>query len=169
MPEPEFEKRVADAKREAIRSVEATAAERNEEKKERRTEREAELAAKIVALLAKRYGVIYADPEWRDEVWSRETGLDRAADNHYPTSSADVIKSRSVDSIAAKDSILFLCSTIQHEAIAHEVMKGWGFEYKSQVVWVKPSIGLGRWVRARHEIMLIGTRGNPPAPAPGAQ
>jgi N6-adenosine-specific RNA methylase IME4 len=28
---------------------------------------------------------------------------------------------------------------------------------------------LGRWVRSRHEVLLIGTRGNPPAPAPGEQ
>ena len=34
---------------------------------------------------------------------------------------------------------------------------------------MKPSIGLGRWVRSRHEILLIGTRGNPPCPAPGEQ
>ena len=34
---------------------------------------------------------------------------------------------------------------------------------------MKPSIGLGRWVRSRHEILLIGTRGNPLCPAPGEQ
>ena len=48
-------------------------------------------------------------------------------------------------------------------------MKVWGFEYKSQIVWKKPSIGLGRWVRSLHEILLIGTRGNPVCPAPGEQ
>lgn len=31
----------------------------------------------------KKYGVILADPEWRFEPWSRETGMDRPADNHY--------------------------------------------------------------------------------------
>ena len=30
------------------------------------------------------YGIIYADPAWRFEPRSRETGMDRAADNHYP-------------------------------------------------------------------------------------
>ena len=102
-------------------------------------------------------------------MWSRETGLDRAPDNHYPTSPAEIIQSRPVGDLAADDCVLFLWSTIQHEAIAHEVMKAWGFEYKSQVIWKKPSIGLGRWVRSCHEIMLIGTRGNPPCPAPGTQ
>ena len=32
-----------------------------------------------------RYGVILADPPWRFEPFGRETGLDRSADNHYPT------------------------------------------------------------------------------------
>jgi hypothetical protein len=31
-----------------------------------------------------RFGVIYADPPWRFEPYNRVTGMDRAADNHYP-------------------------------------------------------------------------------------
>jgi hypothetical protein len=49
-------------------------------------------------LAAKRYGVILVDPEWRFEPWSREIGMDRAADNHYPTRPkliASLVKSRS--------------------------------------------------------------------------
>jgi hypothetical protein len=30
------------------------------------------------ALPDERYGAIYADPEWRFETYSRETGMDRA-------------------------------------------------------------------------------------------
>jgi hypothetical protein len=45
------------------------------DKAERRAEREADLAAKQTALPEKRYGVIYADPEWRFEVYSRDTGM----------------------------------------------------------------------------------------------
>jgi N6-adenosine-specific RNA methylase IME4 len=141
-------------------------------KQQRRAEHERLTAAKIaaMALPAKKYGVIYADPEWHDEVWSRETGLDRAADNHYATGEAETIKARDdVVRLAAEHCVLFLWTTIQHDGIAPETMKAWGFEYKSQIVWVKPSIGLGRWVRSRHEILLIGTRGNPPCPAPGTQ
>ena len=138
-------------------------------KQKRRAERELALAGKILALPDKKYGVFLADPEWRDEVWSRETGLDRAPDNHYSTSAPEIIKSRPVEAIAADNSVLFLWSTIYHEAIAHEVMKAWGFEYRSQIIWKKPSMGLGRWVRSYHEILLIGVRGNVPCPAPGQQ
>jgi N6-adenosine-specific RNA methylase IME4 len=52
---------------------------------------------------------------------------------------------------------------------AHEVMKGWGFTYKSHVIWEKPDLGAGYWVREMHELLLIGTRGKIPAPAPGKQ
>ncbi len=60
-------------------------------KLERRQMRESALAGRQRALPNKTYGVILADPEWRFEPWSRESGMDLAADNHYPTSeTADI-------------------------------------------------------------------------------
>jgi N6-adenosine-specific RNA methylase IME4 len=44
-----------------------------------------------------------------------------------------------------------------------------GGTYRSHQVWDKQSIGMGRWFRDRHEIVLIGVRGNIPCPAPGTQ
>jgi N6-adenosine-specific RNA methylase IME4 len=122
-----------------------------------------------MALPEKKYGLIMADPEWHDEVWSEETGMDRHAANHYPTSSAEVIAARPVGSIAADDSVLGLWTTNQHLKAAMGVMEAWGFEYKSNYVWGKDRISTGRWNRSRHEILLIGTRGSPPCPAPGTQ
>jgi N6-adenosine-specific RNA methylase IME4 len=49
------------------------------------------------------------------------------------------------------------------------VMEVWGFEYKSHLVWDKVIQGTGYWLRNRHELLLIGTRGNPVAPAMGSQ
>ena len=138
-------------------------------KQARRTERELALAGKILALPDKKYGVIYADPEWRFEAWSRETGLDRAVDNHYSTSPLEVIKSRNVASIAAKDCVLFLWSTAPMQPQAYEVMAAWGFKYKSQIVWDKGEPGTGYWFINYHETLLVGTKGNIPAPAPGTQ
>src|SRR5271156_2646116 len=68
-------------------------------KKGVRAAREANLGQRQAALPAKRYGVVLADPDWRFEPWSRVTGMDRAADNHYPTSAASVIAERDVASI----------------------------------------------------------------------
>jgi N6-adenosine-specific RNA methylase IME4 len=138
-------------------------------KAERRAEREIELGARIRALPDKCYGVILADPEWRFEPWSRETGMDRAADNHYPTSSTGEIARRPVADIAAKDSVLFLWATVPMLEDALYVMDVWGFTYKSQIIWMKDQTGTGYWFRNRHELLLLGTRGKPPAPAPGTQ
>jgi N6-adenosine-specific RNA methylase IME4 len=80
-----------------------------------------------------------------------------------------VIASRPVASIATKDCVLFLWTTNQHLRIAHGVLEAWGFEYKSNYVWGKDKASTGRWNRSRHEILLIGTRGDVPCPAPGEQ
>ena len=65
-------------------------------KKPEREQREAALAQRTIEAarqIGKQvYGVIYADPPWRFEPYSRDTGMDRAADNHYPTMTLDAIK-----------------------------------------------------------------------------
>jgi N6-adenosine-specific RNA methylase IME4 len=115
------------------------------------------------------YGVIYADPPWQFEPYSRETGMDRAADNHYPTMNIDAICDLSNRIPAAPDCVLFLWATAPMLVAGIDVMSEWGFTYKSHVVWAKPNAGTGYWFRSKHEILLVGTRGNIPAPAPGSQ
>jgi hypothetical protein len=44
-----------------------------------------------------------------------------------------------------------------------------GGTYRSHQVWDKVLIGMGRWFRDRHELVLVGVRGNIPCPAPGTQ
>jgi N6-adenosine-specific RNA methylase IME4 len=139
------------------------------EKRDRRARREAELGERQRALPDRRYGVILADPPWRFEPYSRITGVDRAADNHYPTSALEEIKALAVASIAARDCALFLWATVPMLPQALDVMATWGFAYKSNIVWVKDRIGTGYWVRNKHELLLIGTHGQIPAPAPGTQ
>ena len=51
------------------------------------------------------------------------------------------------------------CNLIEH----------WGFEYKSAHIWAKPKRGTGYWGRENAELLLIATRGEVPAPAPGEQ
>ncbi len=138
-------------------------------KKINRDTRESDLGAKQYAMPEKKYGVIFADPEWRFEPWSRLTGMDRAADNHYPTSCTEVIAARDVPAIAAKDSVLFLCGTAPMLPHALLVMDVWGFDYKSNYVLEKNRPITGYWNRNRHEHLLIGTRGNIPCPAMGEQ
>src|SRR5260370_40523796 len=132
-----------------------------------RAAREAELAANQVALPDKSYGVIYAEPAWRFEPYSRDTGMDRAADNHYPTMTVDQIEKLQVP--AADDCVLFLWATAPMLLSALDVMETWGFEYRSHFIWNKNKIGTGYWARNAHELLLVGVRGDIPAPAPGEQ
>ena len=151
-------------------------------KKAKREAREQQLGEKIAggnaAIAAagaagKRYGVIYADPEWRFEPWSRETGMDRAADNHYPTSPVEAIMARPVNDIAAHDSVLFLWATRPMLPQALRVIEAWGFAYKSCTVWGKRRAGEARGpgyiFSDESELLLYATRGDVPAPAPGTQ
>lgn len=143
---------------------------KTELKKQVRINKEKLLAGMQRALPNKRYGVIYADPEWRFEVYSRETGLDKSADTHYPTSTTEEICKRPVKGIAHANCILFLWATVPMLPDALRVMDAWGFEYKSHIVWKKNRIAHGYWFRNQHELLLVGTRGNEvPAPAPGTQ
>jgi N6-adenosine-specific RNA methylase IME4 len=139
------------------------------EKRERRARREAELGERQRALPDKRYGVVLAEPPWRFQPYSRETGMDRAADHHYPTSTLEEIEALAVASIAAPDCVLFLCATVPMLPQALEVMAAWGFAYKSNFAWGKSRMGTGFWNRNKHELLLIGTRGHVPAPALGTQ
>jgi N6-adenosine-specific RNA methylase IME4 len=142
---------------------------KQDEKKQARSDKVRDLGDKQRALPDEKFGVILADPEWPFEVWSEETGQDRAAANHYPTSTIEVIKSRPVASIAADECVLGLWATVPKLPAALDVMREWGFTYVSQIVWVKDRIGMGYWFRNNHEILLIGKKGLPPKPADGTQ
>ncbi len=141
-------------------------------KRRAREAREVDLGQKQRALPKKKYGVILADPEWTFETRS-EAGLDRAADNHYPTSPVDVIASRPVADIAADDCVVFVWVTRPMLMHGFTVLASWGFVYRTCLVWRKErpgdQRGTGFWVSDEDEIVLLGTRGNPPAPALGDQ
>lgn len=175
LPAAEQEAKIAKTKRIAVATIDGDKeilkeahAERQEEKKAKRATRERILGGIQRALPARKYGVILADPEWRFEPRSRETGMDRAADNHYPTSRTDEIMLREVPSIAADDCILFLWATAPMLLDALRVMEAWGFAYKTHLMWHKVRVGAGRgsgyWVTGEHEPLLIGTRGRIVAP-----
>jgi N6-adenosine-specific RNA methylase IME4 len=150
-------------------------------KRERRQAREVALVEVIRRAAAELtgsplYGVILADPPWRWEVRDEDTGMDRAAENHYPTMPTDQIATLPVP--AANDCALFLWATAPMLTAATAVMDAWGFTYKTHWVWVKGkgdlaepeaikrSTSMGFWTRNQHELLLLGTRGRPPGLTP---
>ena len=64
----------------------------------------------------------------------------------------------------AAGAVLYLWATAPCLPAALEVMRAWGFAYKSHLVWDKERAGLGYWARNRHELLLIGTIADVPAP-----
>jgi N6-adenosine-specific RNA methylase IME4 len=113
------------------------------------------------------FDLIYGDPGYRFEPYSRVTGMSRSADRHYATSRVEDLCSIPVKKIAAADCILLLWATVPMMPQALTIMEAWGFTYKSGLVWVKNQIGTGYWNRNQHELLLIGTCGHPRAPLPG--
>jgi N6-adenosine-specific RNA methylase IME4 len=135
------------------------------------------------ALVAPRCSIIYADPPWRHEVWSRETGLEKSPDQHYPTMTVEEICALPVSELVAVAGpvLLFLWITVPHLMRAPEVFRAWGrivcedpeygiikepWAYISNYNWDKVNIGPGRWNRNQHEHLLIAKIGSMPAPSP---
>lgn len=119
--------------------------------------------------MGEKFNIIYADPPWKFQTYSERGSQLKSADCHYSCMKFDDILSLPVESIAADDSILFLWVTFPLLKEGLEVMKAWGFTYKTcGFNWVKRNkkadsffLGLGYWTRSNSEICLLGTRGHP--------
>ena len=115
-------------------------------------------------LPSKTYNIIYADPPWKYE--NPPNGdSSRSIENHYPTMELKEIRDLPVKKMSAPDSLLYLWATAPKLAECLEVMKSWGFEYRTNFVWVKDKIGMGYHARSQHELLLVGKRGEIPPPA----
>ena len=136
------------------------------------------LAAKAVSLATavagRRYPVVYVDPPWPHKTFS-EAGKQKSPENHYPTMTLQTIEALPVGDVAAERAVLWLWTTVGHLANAVGTMAAWGFAYKSHVVWRKTyengqaRRGKGYWFINTHELLLLGVRGDMPAPVMGTQ
>jgi len=100
------------------------------------------------------YQVIYADPPWRYEFTKDNKD---AIENHYPTMSVDEIKALDVPS--ADNAVLYLWATAPKLQEALDVIKAWGFDYKTHAIWDKGWVGMGYWFRGQHELLMVGVKG----------
>ena len=125
--------------------------------------------ADLRVVAGQRFNVIYyADPPWPFEVYSAK-GKQRSAERHYDTMSLDKIKALPIADLAADDCALFLWVVNPQLHGALDVIRSWGFQYKTVAfTWVKQNrggdglfMGLGYWTRANAESCLLATRGSP--------
>lgn len=128
----------------------------------------------------KKFGVIYADPNWLYANWTEKKN--GAAVSHYETSSVDDICKIPVANWADKDCILVMCATLPKLPEAFKVAKAWGFdEYVTGAPWIKTSpnskqekpegfwgsfvqyvrTGIGFWFQSTCELVLIFRKGKP--------
>jgi N6-adenosine-specific RNA methylase IME4 len=120
--------------------------------------------------VGRKYPVLYADPPWKFGVRSEVTGREKSAENHYPTLATDEIVALLTGLDCAADSaVLFLWATNPMLRDALRVLAALGFDYVHHWIWDKEVSGTGYWGRDRHELLLIGRRGDVAAPLPGSQ
>lgn len=132
--------------------------------------------------VSRKFPIIYADPPWRFDVHSRETGLERTPDRHYPTMSVEEICALPVSQIVpADEALLFLWITVPLLDRMDDIFRAWGaivcddpeygvirqpWSYVTHYIWDKERMGLGYWTRNQHEVLLLAKIGNVPAPLP---
>lgn len=121
-----------------------------------------------------RFGTIVADPPWR---FNNRTG--KMAPEHrrlmrYPTLSIQEIKELPVAQLALPKSHLYLWVPNALIEEGFDVMRRWGFKYKTNLVWYKvrkdggpDGRGVGFYFRNVTELLLFGVRGGIRTCAPG--
>ena len=148
---PEYQKAVVKKVLEGAKTREAERAVRN-----------SEIAAKVTALPKGKYRVIYADcpGKYNDDRAGLGDSAFTAAADHYPPMSGSELCALDVVSLAADDSVLLYWATFPLLPDALEVVRAWGFTYKTAFVWNKERGAFGNYHKADAELLLVCTRGS---------
>jgi len=123
----------------------------------------------------KKYNIIYADPPWTYGNFSNKGNLSKKMRNRiskygitpYNTMPLNDLKKLGIFNLAEKDSVLLLWVTFPCLNEGLELVKAWGFTYKTVgFTWIKKNkggngwfFGLGNYTRANAEICLLSTKG----------
>ena len=118
----------------------------------------------------KKYNIIYADHPWhygsKSAVNNTKASDIKPLSDRYQTMSLDELKAINVESVLENDAVCFMWATDSHLNEALEVMKSWGFKYKTIAFnWIKTTStgkyckNVAPWTMKSSEICLLGTRG----------
>ena len=114
----------------------------------------------------RRFGTVLADPPWQFQNRTGKVAPEHSRLSRYSTMSLPEIKSLPVVHAAAPVCHLYLWvpNALLPEGL--DVMKAWGFQYKSNIIWHKirkdggpDGRGVGFYFRNVTEILLFGVRG----------
>ena len=118
----------------------------------------------------KKYNIIYADPPWSyKDKRDKHPRMSGGATAHYNTMSLEQIKALPIKDLAADNCMLFLWVTFPNLQEGLDVIKAWGFKYKTLgFSWIKtnknngkPFFGIGYYTKSNCEVCLIGVKGKP--------
>jgi N6-adenosine-specific RNA methylase IME4 len=120
------------------------------------------------------FGTILADPPWQFMNRTGKVAPEHKRLRRYPTMPLEDIMELPVARIAARQSHLYLWvpNALLREGL--DVMKRWGFTYKTNLVWYKvrkdggpDGRGVGFYFRNVTELVLFGVRGGLRTAQPG--
>jgi|TARA_R110001599_G_scaffold71320_7_gene199147 N6-adenosine-specific RNA methylase IME4 len=109
--------------------------------------------------MSKIYSTIMADPPWYQRGGGKSK---RGADRHYDILKEHEIKavmSKMLQGKVAENAHMYMWVANNHLAEGLRILEHLEFRYITNLVWAKPSFGLGRYFRGQHEICLFATRG----------
>lgn len=110
------------------------------------------------------FAVLCADPPW--QFGDRLPGPSRGAEKNYPCLSVEELCAFPLPPLT-DDATLFLWRVASMQQEALDVIRAWGFVLKTEIIWYKKTahgkrhFGMGRTLRAEHEVCLVGQRGKP--------
>ncbi len=112
------------------------------------------------------FKTILADPPWQFQNRTGKMAPEHKRLNRYPTMRLEEIKALPVNEVAQENSHLYLWvpNALLPEGL--EVMKAWGFQYKTNIIWEKvrkdggpDGRGVGFYFRNVTEMLLFGVKG----------
>ena len=105
-----------------------------------------------------KFRVVYADPPWKYDLEQTSPNLGGAI-KHYNSMTIEELCGLPVDNITEKNAVLFLWVTSPKLNQCWDIIKSWGFEYKTSFVWDKVKHNMGHYNSVRHEFLLICGKG----------
>jgi N6-adenosine-specific RNA methylase IME4 len=120
------------------------------------------------------FGTILIDPPWRFQNRTGKVAPEHRRLHRYETMSFEEIADLPVGELAAPKSHLYLWTPNALLPEALNIMKRWGFRYKTNLIWYKirkdggpDGRGVGFYYRNVTEVVLFGVKGNLRTLAPG--
>lgn len=114
----------------------------------------------------KKFSTVLADPPWQFQNKTGKIAPEHKRLNRYSTLDLEDIKALPVDQVTEERCHLYLWvpNALIEEGL--QVMKAWGFKYKSNIVWQKirkdgepDGRGVGFYFRNTTELILFGVKG----------